>query len=202
MVITSRHKVIEYLKNREAATALDISRALKTTPANARHHLSSLLEEGVVQITGERTTNEPGRPSQIYALTLSSNRHNLDRLSTALLDLAQDPLDQQHSESIFLRVAQRLAAPPLSTNNMTQRLNQVVQRLNQMGYNARWEAHAAGPRLILGHCPYAAILTKHPGLCEMDAVMLSELLNRSVVLESRLEPTSTGLPQCNFRIAK
>jgi len=48
-----------------------------------------------------------------------------------------------------------------------------------MNYHARWEAGRAGPRVILGHCPYAAIIEKHPELCQMDAALLEELTGES-----------------------
>ncbi|HUG33119.1 MAG TPA: hypothetical protein VMJ90_00005, partial [Anaerolineales bacterium] len=51
--------------------------------------------------------------------------------------------------------------------------------VNQMKYHARWEAGAGGPRIIFGHCPYAAILAKRPELCRMDAALLGELMGGS-----------------------
>ena len=59
------------------------------------------------------------------------------------------------------------------------RLNLVIEKLNQMNYHARWEAGSSGPRIIFSHCPYAAIIEKHPELCKMDATMLEELMGQS-----------------------
>jgi len=47
-----------------------------------------------------------------------------------------------------------------------------------MNYHARWEAGPEGPRIIFSHCPYAAIIEKHPELCKMDEAMLRELMGQ------------------------
>jgi predicted ArsR family transcriptional regulator len=49
-----------------------------------------------------------------------------------------------------------------------------------MNYHARWEAGSQGPRLIFGHCPYAALIGKHPELCRMDAALLEKLMGEAV----------------------
>ena len=197
---TSRQRLVDFLRSRSTATAVEISHNLQTTPSNVRHHLSQLLEEGVVRIVGERHSSKRGRPTQLYTLTTPFTQHNLDRLSGALLDYTLQNQSPALQAQIIQQVAHQVAAPAPETHQPTQRLNQSIQRLNQMGYQARWEAHANGPRVILGHCPYFAIIAEYPVLCQVDAAMISELTGRTASLEARLEPTSTGLPQCVFRV--
>jgi predicted ArsR family transcriptional regulator len=48
-----------------------------------------------------------------------------------------------------------------------------------MNYHPRWEAGPQGPRLIFAHCPYAAIIQKHPELCRMDQHLLEKLMGDS-----------------------
>jgi len=66
------------------------------------------------------------------------------------------------------------------------RLNLAVEKLNQMNYHARWEAGPEGPRIIFGHCPYAAIIEKHPELCRMDAAILKDLMGQSAEQLSKI----------------
>ena len=61
---------------------------------------------------------------------------------------------------------------------LAKRLNLTVEKLNQMNYHARWEAGSEGPRIIFSHCPYAAIIEKHPELCRMDEAMLKEWMGQ------------------------
>jgi len=49
------------------------------------------------------------------------------------------------------------------------RMTALIARLNTLHYDAHWEAGASGPRVILGRCPYASVIQKHPELCQMDA---------------------------------
>jgi predicted ArsR family transcriptional regulator len=61
---------------------------------------------------------------------------------------------------------------------LAKRLNLTIEKINGMKYHARWEAGSEGPRIVLAHCPYAAILEKHPELCKMDESMLKELMGQ------------------------
>lgn len=56
-----------------------------------------------------------------------------------------------------------------------------------MNYHARWEAGAEGPRVIFGHCPYAAIIARHPDLCRMDKALLEEWMGRSADQFAKIE---------------
>jgi len=80
------------------------------------------------------------------------------------------------------------------------RLNQTIRRLDEMNYQARWEASSQGPRVILGHCPYAAILAENPELCQMDAVFLSSQLGQAVDQVAKLERGPQGIPHCIFAL--
>ncbi len=202
MTKTARERLIDYLYTRETATAAEVSRTLKSSTANARHHLAALVADGVVQVVGERSQDRAGRPAQLYALAQPTARHNLDQLAIAALDLllACTPTDQ-HS-TLPHDLAQQLAGTLPSAHSLTLRLSFAIHRLDQMGYHARWEAHAGGPRLILGHCPYAAILDQRPMLCSMDVALLSTLLGERAILLAKLETSPSGLPHCIFQVGR
>jgi DeoR family suf operon transcriptional repressor len=198
---TSRQRILEYICTKEAATAPEISSALHMTASNARHHLSALRDEGVVIVIGQRPKEGRGRPVDLYRLAQPVARHNLDGLAHSLLNELLKDTPPNEKEAILEKIALHLA-PETSpkTKNLTQRLSQAVQHINQLNYQARWEAHAQGPRLIFQHCPYAAILAQHPEVCTMDRYLLRILLGLPVQQVSKLEGTLTGIPQCVFRI--
>ncbi len=81
---------------------------------------------------------------------------------------------------------------------VTKRLVRAVARLNELHYQARWEASAAGPRAILGHCPYAAIVAEYTELCRMDAFLLETMFSSSVTQTAKLQLNDKGLPYCAF----
>jgi predicted ArsR family transcriptional regulator len=81
---------------------------------------------------------------------------------------------------------------------ITRRLALAIERLNTLHYQARWEAHAQGPRVIFELCPYTPIIARHPELCRMDKFLLQELLGLEVSLSAKLELNTRGLPFCMF----
>ena len=71
----------------------------------------------------------------------------------------------------------RAAASP--GENLTRRLYRTTEILNQQHYQARWEARPDAPRLVLGHCPFSAILEEHPELCKLDAYLIERFTGAS-----------------------
>ncbi|HSF81491.1 MAG TPA: ArsR family transcriptional regulator [Anaerolineales bacterium] len=200
---TTRQLILDHLGNKQVASAQEISRALKVTPANIRHHLAILASEGVVAIIGVRPASKRGRPTSLYALTSQSTRNNLDRLASALLDEIAQPRKAASQAESLPSVARRLAGRTEGTPaSLTRRLYQAVHRLNELNYQARWEARSAAPQIILGHCPYAAILSAHPELCRLDALLLENLLDRPVDKVAHLAKDERGLTYCMFSVLK
>jgi predicted ArsR family transcriptional regulator len=200
-MLTTRHRILEYIRSKKAATAPEIGSALHMTAANARHHLSALRDEGVVLVTGQRPQKGRGRPVDLYRLAQPLTHHNLDGLAHSLLIELLKDAPEQEKEAYLERISHHLTSGiSPTTKNLTQRLTQAVQRLNQLNYQARWEAHAQGPRLIFQHCPYAGIIVEHPEVCAIDRHFLRLLLGLPVQQVSKLEGTPTGIPQCVFRM--
>jgi len=76
----------------------------------------------------------------------------------------------------------------------------VVQILNLKRYQARWDAHAQAPRILLHNCPYAAVLENHPELCRMDAYMIAQLLGLPVEQLARMDIFGSHPPACVFAV--
>ena len=166
---TARQKVLAYFGKARTASAREISRALKMSAATVRHHLRVLTADGRLEITAVRGRDARGRPEKMYSLPRSALGNNLAALSDALFTEAGSRVSME-------ALAEHLVGEISSANQpLAKRLNLTVEKLNQMKYHARWEAGPEGPRILLGHCPYALILEKHPELCRMDQAMLQKL---------------------------
>ena len=50
----ARQRILAYLQSHHGVTAAEVSRALRVTPANIRHHLSILAADGRAKVVGER----------------------------------------------------------------------------------------------------------------------------------------------------
>jgi predicted ArsR family transcriptional regulator len=203
-VDNSRQRILGYIQAYRSASVLELSRVLHVTPANIRHHLDILLEQGVVLVVSQRLARGRGRPARIYGLTQQFSSHNLSRLASALLHehLADQPPGQ--SQEAIARLAERILgeAVPASHvgggSSLSVLLLHAVQVMNEMNYQARWEAHPGAPRVIFQHCPYLAILPEHPELCQLDVRLLENMLHREVVLTDRLVSDAAGQRHCAF----
>ena len=197
---TTRQRILEQIRVKHSLSATELSITLGTTPANIRHHLGILLQEGVIEVAGQRLSGGRGRPIYLYRLTQQARAHNLDQLAGALLGELLEDLQPTERLAALKRIANRLGGQPLASGSLTQRLNACVRNLNVMNYQARWEARSSGPRLVLAHCPYAVILPQHPELCQLDASLLEGMLDASVIQTAKLAPSRQGGKVCLFTV--
>ncbi len=199
---TARKRILAFLERSQAATPNDLARALNITPANARHHLSQLREEGLVRESGLRLPGGRGRPARVYRLNTHAGDESVSFLLAATLDFLDEHMEEAARAEWTDFVAARLAGERLLSPgaHITRRLAAAIDRLNALKYHARWEARAEGPGIILGECPYARIVEAHPVLCYMDAALLARLTGQPVQQVAKLEPDERGLPYCMFLI--
>jgi predicted ArsR family transcriptional regulator len=187
-VTTTRQKILAHLKKNRLASAQEIARALHVTPADARHHLGILAADGRVTAVGQRGKGR-GRPVKMYGLSGALAGDNLPGLLDAVLAEWLGGLSPSKREQALGAVAGRLGTPPEGERvPLMRRLAATVERLNQLHYQARWEAGAEGPRIILGQCPYAAVIGNHPELCRMDMSLLEGMLDTQVEQRVKLGP--------------
>lgn len=195
MPTTSRQKILDYLKRNRSVSSRELARVLQMTTANARHHLHILAADGRVEVISQRQEGR-GRPQKVYRLAGSLAGDNLSALADALLTEGSGNID---TGALGRRLAGEI---PVAGGPLMRRLAATVERLNAMHYQSRWEAGAEGPRIVLANCPYAAIIAKHPELCQMDASLLSNLLGGQVRQTAKLEAGAGGLPYCVFVLAQ
>ncbi len=197
-VTTARQKVLAYLAKNRAVSAAQIGRMLKMSAANVRHHLSVLAGDGRIDVLGVMPKSGRGRPVKLYGLSQKMMGDNLALLSDVLLDEFIGRMSPSKRDPALLSVAKRIA----ETNGLVdgnipiaKRLTLVVEKFNEMKYQARWEAGSEGPRVILAACPYAAIIEKHPELCKMDASILAVYLKSETRQTAKIEK---GMSVCVF----
>lgn len=210
-VKTSQQRLLEYIQTRQVVSAADLSLGLKMSPANARHHIRALLAQGLIETAGSRPQNEKGRPSQLYRVSAQKLGHNLDRLAAAALDEVRHLAGDEFYAASLSRIAASMLADVVADEHarrqteaktLTLRLGEAISRLNELHFEARWEAHRDAPRIVLGRCPYQKILPEHPELCQMDAGLLETLLNSPVKQTAKLAKDPRGNLFCVFQIAQ
>lgn len=176
---TARQKVLSYFDKARTASVREIARALKMSPATVRHHLRILTFDRRLELVFARGRDRRGRPEKVYSLPQAALGDNLSALSDALLTEAGSTV-QMEALAKHLTGGANIAGQPLA-----KRLSLTVEKMDQMNYHAHWEAGSGGPRILFGHCPYAAIIEKHPELCRMDEAMLNEWMGLPVTQISK-----------------
>ena len=197
MRLTTRLRILDHFRKHQTASVAELSRSLRMTGANIRHHLEVLETNDLIEVVGLRNEGR-GRPKQVYGLSRRVLGDGLDKLAGTLLDEWLGGATNEFRNDNLRSVAKKLAGYQDPDTPMMKRLINAIGRLNELHYQARWEASVSGPRIILGHCPYSAIIADHPELCRMDANLLESKLGSCVEQTAKLQLSNKGLPFCAF----
>jgi predicted ArsR family transcriptional regulator len=201
MCPATRSRILDYLRKQQTATVHELSSALAMTGANVRHHLGVLESSELIELVSQRREGR-GRPVAVYGQSRRMLGDGLDGLAGALLEGLLRNASEAEQEARLKSVALRLGGNtmPGRVPSALRQLTQAVDRLNELHYQARWEAGIDGAHIILGHCPYAAIIATYPELCRMDAYLLEQRSGSPVEQTTKLQPSTKGYPFCVFRV--
>jgi predicted ArsR family transcriptional regulator len=201
----TRDRILEFLSLSPNSSVEELSRSLNLTRADIRYHLNGFLNAGLVvqmPLASSRTGNPRGRPAKTYQLSAAARADSLADLARVLLSMIHnaDPTDhglQTLADRLFPASGHSGPEPHLS-----QRLNKVIQSINQRPYKARWEAHAAGPLVFFHNCPFAAIIRQHPELCLVDRLSVENLTSMSARQTKKIDLDGPGSSVCIFKLAQ
>ena len=171
----TRKQIISYLRSHHTASIPELSRVLNLTVGNIRHHIKALEDQQIIKQVGNLPIKGKGRPIKIYTLTKEAEDHNLDGLADVLMKILVSKSMGDSKENLE-NVAKEMTKKFQGGTTSIQRLNQVIQWLDERNYQAHWEASPTGPRVIIDHCPYSAIQPDNPEICQIDNAMISKLL--------------------------
>lgn len=203
----TRRQILDILHERGEATVDDIVADLSAlrgsiTSVTVRHHLAKLQDEGLVNTPQMRHRASPGRPRHIYALTTQGNAHlpnNYQDLAANLLKQMKSELPEKQINVIIEGVADNMAIDACipANKSLRERLNAVVEYLNQHGYEARWTVHPEGYVLETMNCPYHDIAAENQQLCQMDMRMISQMLG---VVPRLIARVAEGDDACSYLV--
>ena len=205
MYHSTRSQILAALQRYPNSTVEELSRLLQLTRADVRYHINALLKAGqVVQMQQFPKDGHAarGRPAKSYQLSTNSRPDILTHLTDILLDMVQT---NTAADASLAELAQRLIpADPLSSaeTHAAQRLNKAIQIINQHPYQARWEAHASGPQVFFHNCPYAAVIRKHPELCQVDRQILQNLTGLAARQTRKIDLDGPTAVACVFVLAQ
>lgn len=203
----TRRQILEILKDRGDATVDDIVddlhklRGEPITSVTVRHHLSKLQGDGLVDTPKMRRRQTPGRPQHIYALTQQGFSHfpnNYQHLAKTLLTEIEQRLPSREVNVIIEGVASAMAKDAnIPEGKLRDRLEAVVDYLNEHGYDASYEPSPQGYILCTSNCPYHSMAQEHENLCQMDMQLISKMLGVVPRMTARV---SDGDDRCSYLI--
>jgi predicted ArsR family transcriptional regulator len=169
------------------------------TAVTVRHHLNILQQEGLITEPELRHRTTPGRPQHLYMLTDKAAQifpNNYQTLISGLVGQLEQHLPSGEVNVIFEGVADRMVENfTLPDVPWQQRMDLVVDYLNQHGYDAFWETCDQGAILHTRNCPYHQIAHSTDTLCSMDLRLIVSLVG---IVPRRLSRVSQGDETCAY----
>jgi predicted ArsR family transcriptional regulator len=198
---STREVILHTIKASPESTIDTLAEAADVSPVTVRHHINSLLADGMIEATAVR--RKVGRPYFVY--TLSENGQELFpkryvRLTSRLLDELKTRLPDDMVAEIFKGVVQAILADhagEFETLSMEKRLDYLVAMLGDEGFLSSWEKTADGYKLIEYSCPYISVGHEHSEVCTFDKELMLTVLQMPVQQHSCM---LEGASCCEFSL--
>lgn len=168
----------------------DVAAVLGTDIAAVRRHLDNLQSQGLVE--SYDVIEGPGRPKKFFRIT-SAGRETGPRNYPLLLALLMRKVSEGEGRKKLLRylesIASDLAGPESKHKDAKLRLDLLLVKYNELGFEAEIRKEGGQTVLIQRNCPFLAAAKDDPqGLCQAfdEGIMRASLPGQDVVLQSSL----------------
>ena len=199
----TRQKIVELLKEHGQASVEELAEAVGLSSMAVRHHLNVLCGENLVVTSSMRRKKHPGRPQQLYTLDESATdlfSEDYYHLAEYLLDEVKATLGTAGLDELLSRIAARMVAeapPPDPSQSPEERLDQVVQLMDDKGFTTRWGGDSNDYVIRVLTCPYRQVARVHHEVCRLDKKIIKDMLSVEPV---RLTCMAYGDENCTYRI--
>lgn len=198
--VASDSSVLDLLRGRDSLTVTELTRELGVTATAVRQRLNRLLALQLIE--RDCSKGGRGRPSHRYRLTEKGRRKsgtNLADLATVLWQEVCSVKDPELRSGLLQRLAGRLAtlySDRVQGQTLAERLQAVVAIFSERQVPLAVDSSGELPVLTATACPYGDLAGEDRGICAMERLLLSELLQKRVRLSGcRLD----GEPRCTFQ---
>ncbi len=177
---STRDRIMHTLLNNPRSTINELADAVGINSISVRHHLNSMLAEGLVGADEER--HGVGRPRLVYYLTETGVERfptRYYRFANRLLDQVKETLPADTVKRLFTTMARELAeehAPDAEKMPLDARLALLKNLLAEEGFVVEWEIEDDEVRINEITCPYFHVGQAHPEVCAVDQTLISTVL--------------------------
>lgn len=179
---STRDRILKTLLNHPNASITDLAEAVNINAISVRHHLTTLLADGL--IIANEVRHGVGRPRLVYSLSETGQEKFPTRymeLTNKLLDQLKQSLSAEQVQEVFLKIAQSMAkekADKTKSFTLEQKLDFIQQVLANEGFIIEWEKKDDSYVINEISCPYYHIGQSHPEVCILDQTLISSILSR------------------------
>jgi DeoR family suf operon transcriptional repressor len=195
-------QILEYLQRNPSATIKDFEVLLGVTTTAVRQHLNALQASGYLDRREERSG--VGRPHYIYVGTDAARELFACRCDVLALTMLQEMYGMVGAEQIgtlLKRVGVRLAEryeESVKATGLQHRVEEMAGALGRQGVLTDVSADESNTiALKMYNCPYHDLAIEHREICEMDQLMLQQVLGAEVSLDDCI---MDGHASCSFEI--
>lgn len=208
---TNDRKLMGFLREQGGGSVGDLVEVMQVTATAVRLRLNRLMEQGYLERRLDREEDDSeavsgrGRPSYRYHLTdrglelSGTNYMDLARVMWKEIRAIEDP---QIRNGLVERLAKHLAERyrnELTTSNdsgvndsglvvekqsLAEKMREVIHLMGERDVSLDMEEHEGLPVLNVLSCPYPNLAQQDSAICELETLMLSELLGEKVELDA------------------
>lgn len=199
---STKEVILETIKASRQAKVEELAEAANVSPVTVRHHLNSLQAEGLIEASSIR--RKVGRPYYVYSLSEQGQEmfpKRYVRLTSRLLGELKTIMPEEKLEMVFKGVVQNVInehRPHYQNLPIEQRLDYLVQLLQDEGFLARWEKTEDGYKLTEYSCPYYSIGHEHTEICIFDKELIVNVVQAPI---TQLSCMLSGGDCCQFTFA-
>ena len=198
---TTRGRIVEELRRRKTASAVDLAQVFGLSPNAIRQQLVVLERDGLVVEKSVRR----GRTKPTYEFSLTNAAEKLfpqqyDKMLGAVLRELKEQFGPAGVSAVFDGIAKRTVAKAkhqVTAEEPAQRMDQLTQMLNEGGVIADYSLIDGGFELREHNCPYSEVAKDHPEVCSVIHHVLDETMGGQ---HKQTESLATGGTACRFEV--
>ncbi len=198
---TPRGRIVEELRRRKSASAVDLAKVFGLSPNAIRQQLVVLERDGLV--VEQSVRRGPTKPTHEFSLTKDGEKlfpQHYDKMLGAVLREVRAQHGATGIAALFEGISKRTVAKArerVTATDTAGRLGQLTEVLREGGVVADYNLIEGGFELHEHNCPYSAVAKDNPEVCSVIHQVLSETIGGTHV---QTESLATGGTECKFEL--